>query len=86
MDTDFIIGTIAAILTTVSFLPQVIKTVKTRDTKSLSLPMYLLFVTGVILWIIYGISNKQAPIILGNTVTLLFASIILCYKIRALWK
>ncbi len=77
-----IIGNIAALLTTFSFLPQAIKTIKTGDTKNLSLPMYILFVTGVIMWICYGVRNNQLPIIIGNVVTCLFASVILGYKIK----
>ncbi len=77
MEITAIIGNIAAFLTTSSFLPQAIKTIKTRDTESLSFPMYLLFVIGVALWLVYGILNKQLPIILGNLITLILAGIIL---------
>ncbi|MEL6919261.1 MAG: SemiSWEET transporter, partial [Bacteroidota bacterium] len=61
MDIALIIGNIAASLTTISFLPQAIKTIKTKDTKNLSFPMYLLFVMGVSLWIVYGLLNNQMP-------------------------
>ncbi len=81
MELTPIIGNVAAFLTTVSFLPQAIKTIRSRNTKQLSLPMYLLFVTGVALWICYGVSNKQLPIIIGNAVTLLLAGTILVYKL-----
>lgn len=76
-----LIGNIAALLTTISFLPQVIKTIKTKDTKSISLPMYLLFITGVFLWIIYGLRSNQMPIIIGNTITFILAGVILGYKL-----
>ena len=82
MELTSIIGNIAATLTTVSFLPQALKTIKTRDTGSLSFPMYLLFVTGVLLWLIYGTLNGQMPIILGNLVTLILAGIILAFMFR----
>ncbi|MEZ4857665.1 MAG: SemiSWEET transporter [Flavobacteriaceae bacterium] len=82
MDVTPVLGNIAAFFTTISFLPQAIKTIKSRNTKQLSLPMYLLFVTGVFLWICYGISNNQWPIIIGNAVTLVLAGIILIYKLR----
>ncbi len=82
MDFTAIIGNIAAILTTVSFLPQAIKTIKTQNTASLSFPMYLLFVTGVTLWLVYGLLNQQTPIILGNAITLLLAGIILAFMVK----
>ena len=82
MDITSIIGNIAATLTTVSFLPQAVKTIKTRDTTSLSFPMYFLFVSGVTMWLIYGTLNNQIPIIAGNLVTLILAGIILFYMIR----
>ncbi len=82
MDFTAIIGNIAAILTTVSFLPQAIKTIKTQNTASLSFPMYLLFVTGVTLWLVYGLLNHQTPIILGNAITLLLAGIILAFMVK----
>lgn len=82
MDFTSIIGNVAALLTTISFLPQAIKTIKTKDTGSLSFPMYLLFVTGVSLWLIYGTLNNQMPIIIGNLVTLVLAGIILGFMIK----
>lgn len=74
-------GTIAAILTTASFLPQAIKTIKTKDTKGISTGMYSMFVVGVFLWIIYGIQIKDMPIIIANIITFILASIILGFKI-----
>lgn len=82
MDITPIIGNIAAALTTLSFLPQAVKTIRTKDTGGLSLPMYFLFVTGVTLWLIYGILNNQMPIILGNLVTLVLAGIIFGYMLK----
>lgn len=81
---DFVdsIGFIAALCTTISFLPQVLKVLKTRDTKALSLTMYATFVLGVLLWLVYGIVKQDWPIIMANMFTLLFASIILLIKIR----
>lgn len=85
MDTTSIIGNIAALLTTVSFLPQAIKTIKTKDTNSLSFPMYLLFVTGVSLWLVYGTLNNQMPIIVGNLITLILAGTILFFMLKELY-
>lgn len=76
------IGLVAACLTTFSFLPQVIKVVKTNDTRSLSLSMYSAFVLGVTLWLIYGIAKDDIPVALANACTLVFALIILIIKIK----
>ena len=86
MDLTNLLGNVAAFLTTISFLPQAIKTIRSGHTKHLSLPMYLLFVSGVFLWILYGVSNNQLPIILGNAITFLFAGTILTFKLRDLRK
>lgn len=79
--TPDLIGYVAASLTTGSFLPQAILTLKTRDTESLSLGMYGLFTTGVLLWLIYGIYLSNPAIIAANAVTLLLATLILSFKI-----
>jgi MtN3 and saliva related transmembrane protein len=79
-----IVSYVAAFLTTISFLPQAIKTVKTRDTSSISLLMYSLFTVGVICWMIYGIATLQWSIIVSNAITAVFAVIILCFKIAGL--
>jgi len=76
-----IIGYCAAFLTTASFLPQALLTLKTRDTRSLSLSMYTLFTTGVLLWLIYGIQRADKAIIFANSITLLLSASILGFKI-----
>lgn len=76
-----LIGYLAAMLTTVSFLPQAVLTLKTRDTDALSLGMYSLFTSGVLLWLIYGIYLANPAIIAANAVTFLLASVILSIKI-----
>jgi MtN3 and saliva related transmembrane protein len=75
------IGYLAAVLTTGSFLPQAIKTIKTGDTSSLSLSMYSLFTMGVLCWLVYGLYLENIAIIVSNTITLLLAACILGYKI-----
>lgn len=75
------IGSIAGILTTGAFVPQVIKVIKTKDTKALSLSMYLLQVIGIILWLIHGIVIKDIALMTANGVTLCLSLIILSYKI-----
>lgn len=77
-----IIGLLAAFGTTVSFLPQAIKTIQTKNTSGISLSMYALFTAGTLLWLIYGITSGSLPVTIANAVTLVFASIILFYKIR----
>ncbi|PIB27280.1 hypothetical protein BFP77_12995 [Maribacter sp. 4U21] len=84
MDFTFIIGNLAAVLTTVSFLPQALKTIRTKDTKGLSLPMYVLFVSGVGLWLLYGMLNNQMPIIAGNLITFILAGTILLFMVKGL--
>ncbi|MEP6341784.1 MAG: SemiSWEET transporter [Maricaulaceae bacterium] len=71
------IGYIAAFLTSASFLPQAIMVIKTRNTKALSLTMYSMFTLGVTLWMVYGVSSQDWPIVLSNAVTLIFAVTIL---------
>lgn len=81
MDVSEIIGYIAATLTTASFVPQAILTIRTRDTESLSLGMYGSFTLGVLCWLIYGIQVEDKAIILANAITLMLASLILFFKI-----
>jgi MtN3 and saliva related transmembrane protein len=76
-----IISYIAAVLTTASFVPQAILTIKTKDTESLSLGMYSSFTLGVLCWLIYGIHLGDRAIIMANVITLLLASTILFCKI-----
>jgi MtN3 and saliva related transmembrane protein len=78
-----VLGYIAAFCTTLSFLPQAILTIRTKDTESLSLGMYSLFTFGVTLWLIYGIHKKDYAIVVGNTVTLILSGIILLFKIKS---
>ncbi len=77
-----IIGLIAGICTTASFLPQVIKTMRTKETKDLSVTMYLVLAAGIFLWIIYGILIESLPVISANAVSFVLAIIILILKIR----
>jgi len=81
-DTTTIIGLIAAFCTTLSFLPQALQTIKTKDTSGISLSMYSLFTFGTVLWFIFGIMSTNYPIMIANGITLVLALIILTYKIR----
>ncbi len=82
MDAITALGVAAGIITTASFLPQVIKTWRTRHTKDISVYMFLLLVFGMLLWLIYGIVKSDIPIVLANAVTIGLASIILFFKIK----
>lgn len=77
-----LLGLTAGMLTTVSFLPQVIKTWKMKETKDLSLWMYIVLCTGIMLWIVYGVLIKDLPLIVANSFSLVLASIILFFKIK----
>ncbi len=77
-----IIGSIAATLTTIAFLPQAIQVIKTKSTRDISLVMYLVFTAGVGFWLTYGILLGAAPIIVGNIITLFLASIVLIMKLK----
>jgi MtN3 and saliva related transmembrane protein len=76
------IGLLAGTLTTIAFLPQALKTWRTRSTHDISLLMFVIFVTGVGIWIVYGIIRGDMPVILTNVATLLLAGMILIFKIR----
>jgi MtN3 and saliva related transmembrane protein len=77
-----IIGYLAAIGTTASFLPQAVKTIRTKNTSGISLYMYALFTTGTLFWLMYGILIGSLPVTIANAITAIFATIILVYKIK----
>lgn len=77
-----IYGTIAAVLTTGSFIPQVVHTVRTRDTQAISLTMYLLFTAGVGGWLFYGLLLASWPMVISNIICFSLALIVLTMKIK----
>ncbi|WP_028744873.1 SemiSWEET transporter [Rhizobium mesoamericanum] len=77
-----LLGYVGAILTTIAFIPQAAKTIRSRDTRAISLWMYLIFTTSVTLWLAYGIALGAWPIILSNGVVLPLAAAILAFKLR----
>ena len=77
MSAVILLGYAAALLTSLSFLPQALLVIRTGRTNGISLLMYSLFTVGVAFWLIYGIASKSAPIIAANAVTLTLAVIIL---------
>ena len=76
------LGLIGAFCTTFAFLPQVIKTWRTRHTADISLGMFLLMTTGTLFWLAYGIALSDLPLIAANIVSLVFAGTILYFKLR----
>lgn len=76
------IGSIAAVLTTASFVPQAWHSFKTRDVSGISLGMYSVFTLGVALWLLYGVLLQSWPLMIANSVTLALAAAILVMKLR----
>ena len=76
------VGSLAAILTTASVVPQAWHTFRTRDVSGISLSMYSLFTVGVALWLVYGILLTAWPIIIANVITTSLALMILVMKLR----
>tara|TARA_B100000575_G_C22602638_1_gene376620 strand:- start:170 stop:436 length:267 start_codon:yes stop_codon:yes gene_type:complete len=74
-------GYFAAILTTLAFLPQLIKTLKTKKAEDVSLITLIMFLTGVLSWIIYGYRIASTPILVANIVTFILNLLILIFKI-----
>lgn len=77
-----IIGFLAAAFTSTSLLPQVVKTLKTKETKDISLIMFIMSATGLSLWFIYGLLLGDLPIIFANGFTLVLALVVLFLKIK----
>lgn len=77
-----LIGALAGTLTTIAFIPQVIKTWRSRSASDISLIMFLLFSSGVLLWLIYGMMIGSKPVVIANGVTLVLALSILALKIQ----
>jgi len=82
MNLSDVVGYAAAILATSAFLPQAIKTLRSRRTQDISLGMYVLLCGGVALWLIYGLMLGAMPIIAANAVTLVLSTTILLMKLR----
>lgn len=82
MDGIQILGLLAGSFTTAAFLPQVVKTWRSRSAKDLSLGMFSLFCLGVCMWLVYGLAVRDVPVIAANLLTLLLASTLLYFKLR----
>ena len=77
-----IIGLVAAVLTTSAFVPQAVKTWRTKSAGNLSLAMYIAMFIGIVLWLIYGIHLNSISMILANSVTAILTFIIIIFKLR----
>ncbi len=82
MNSTTIIGLVAAFLTTGAYVPQAVKTWRTRRTGDLSLSMFTMVFLGTVSWLVYGILKDDLPIILANTITLGTSFVILYFKLR----
>lgn len=82
MNLTQLLGLAAGMLTTIAFLPQVLKTWRSRSAKDLSLGMFSLFCLGVALWLAYGLLVSDVPVIAANMLTLMLASTLLFFKLR----
>ena len=82
MDTIILVGYIAGALTTLSFIPQVLRAWKLKETRDLSLAMLLLFALGILLWTFYGVWTGSMPIIAANMITFVLILILLGMKVR----
>ncbi|MDP9039728.1 MAG: SemiSWEET transporter [Acidobacteriota bacterium] len=76
------VGFVAAFCTTSAFIPQLVRVVRLRSAREISLPTFLLFSAGVFLWILYGVASRSKPVVISNAVTLVLSVSILILKIR----
>ncbi|MEW6764590.1 MAG: SemiSWEET transporter [Pseudomonadota bacterium] len=82
MELSDLIGSVAATLTTIAFVPQAVKTWRSRHARDLSLSMFLIFTLGVVFWLAYGLLIGAWPIIIANTITTALSGSILFFKLR----
>ncbi|WP_108681069.1 SemiSWEET transporter [Methyloceanibacter sp. wino2] len=79
---EFVVSAIAATLTTIAFVPQALHIIRHKETRAISLQMYLVFATGVAFWLVFGLMLWNWPMILANIVTLALALTIVAMKLR----
>ena len=82
MNATELFGFLAATLTTVSFVPQVIQVWRSKQTQDISLGMYAIFTAGILAWLIYGILLGSTPIIVANSITIVLAGSVLAMKLK----
>jgi MtN3 and saliva related transmembrane protein len=76
------LGAAGAALTTICWLPQAVRVVRTKDTHAISLAANLIFATGILLWLIYGIAIGNWPLIAANAISMMFTLVIVAMKLR----
>ena len=81
MDFTTILGFIAALFTTICNIPQAVKIIRTKETKGVSTLTYLALLTGLILWVVYGILRNDWPVIIANAISATFCAIVLILKL-----
>ena len=81
MDTIQIIGLLAAVLTTAANIPQTYKIIKTRSTKDISVVTYSMLMIGFVLWVVYGFSRNDYPVLIANSISVLVCATILFLKL-----
>jgi MtN3 and saliva related transmembrane protein len=81
-----VVGTLAAVLTTTAFFPQAIKIIRTRETGGLSLSMYLMLVSGVAMWLVYGLLIGSRPLIVANVIVIVPQAAILTLLLHQVWR
>lgn len=77
-----ILGLVAAVFTTAGFLPQILKTWRTKDVSSLSLPMYVVICTGTVLWLIYGVITESLALIFANVLAFSFTFLVIVFILK----
>jgi len=82
VDISTVVGLTAATCTTISFVPQALRVIVTKQTRDISLGMYMILSLGVFLWLIYGIARADIPVIAANFITLILSLMILSLKIK----
>lgn len=81
-----LIGFVAAFGTTFAFVPQLLKIIRTQKTDDISLIMYIIYIIGIVAWLVYGLLLNQLPIIIANIISFGFALTILIFKIKSIKK
>jgi MtN3 and saliva related transmembrane protein len=82
MDSTTVVGLLAGTLTTLAFLPQVIRAWRSRSTRDLSIGMLITFLTGIVLWTFYGLQIGSFPMIAANGATIVLVGILLALKMK----
>lgn len=82
LDSHDLLGIVAGTLTTISFIPQLLRILRTRSADDISWAMFSVFAMGTTLWIVWGVGQRAVPVILANAITLLLTAVIMFLKWR----